>query len=382
MNKKNRVLVLGSGFAGQGHAEAFRRAGAEVVGMVSRTEKVVREVAGRMNIPYAGSDWEKALEECRPDIVSIATPGGAHFEPVCRALEAGCHVYSDKPLAETAEKAEKMYRLAVEKGVKTAYAASYRYMPAVIYAKRLIAEGAIGTPLEAESNSHFHLDPLIPLGWSHRIDQGGGRLNNNFTHLLSIMNYVLGDRVTAVKGEVRSDMSRAPVVKGVHNFTERRNFIPDNPDDPDLEWGEADAEWSYTVLAHIESALETEQPVSVVFRHSGLQPRFHDDHLIFYGSGGALYIQGHYGGGRIHILKGRGEWEELDIPSDIAAAQPDIEDDTLRNWSILADLFVKDINGMDVEPYQTFYDGWRYQKIIELVRRNGDWTDLSRIFAS
>ena len=155
MSNKLRVLVQGTGFAGQGHAEAFRYAGAEVVGIVGRTESVVKEVAEALAIPYAGTDWQQALDDCRPDIVSIASPGGAHYEPIAQAIARGCHVFCDKPLTESGETSQRLYQMAVNKGVKTAFAASFRYMPHVIHAKQLVAEGLIGEPLEIECISHF-----------------------------------------------------------------------------------------------------------------------------------------------------------------------------------------------------------------------------------
>jgi predicted dehydrogenase len=379
MENKPKVLILGSGFAGQGHADAFRRAGAEVVGIVSRTKNVVEEVASKLDIPYAGTDWDKALEVCRPDIVSIATPGGAHFSAVMSALEFGCHVYCDKPLAESGERARMMYEKAEEKQLKTAFAASYRYMQEVLHAKRLIEEGVIGEPQEVEFISHFDLDPYIPLGWSHKESQGGGRLNNNFTHLLSIVTHVVGDKILSIYGDVRNDMGKAPIVDGVHNFMTRRDFIPKDLDDPNLEWGETDVEWSYTVMAKIESRSPAKSPVSVMIKHGGLQPRFNEDHLVFYGSEGALYIKGHYGKGPLYLKKRKGDWEELPLPKDIQGMLPDIEDDTLRNWAYLAAEFVKDIKGIDVEPYQTFKDGCRYQEIIDIIRKSDNWTDVSRL---
>jgi predicted dehydrogenase len=379
MENKPKVLILGSGFAGQGHADAFRRAGAEVVGIVSRTKNVVEEVASKLDIPYAGTDWDNALEVCRPDIVSIATPGGAHFSAVMSALEFGCHVYCDKPLAESGERARMMYEKAEEKQLKTAFAASYRYMQEVLHAKRLIEEGVIGEPQEVEFISHFDLDPYIPLGWSHKESQGGGRLNNNFTHLLSIVTHVVGDKILSICGDVRNDMGKAPIVDGVHNFMTRRDFIPKDLDDPNLEWGETDVEWSYTVMAKIESRSPAKSPVSVMIKHGGLQPRFNEDHLVFYGSEGALYIKGHYGKGPLYLKKRKGDWEELPLPKDIQGMLPDIEDDTLRNWAYLAAEFVKDIKGIDVEPYQTFKDGCRYQEIIDIIRKSDNWTDVSRL---
>ena len=53
MDRKLRVLVSGTGFAGQGHTEAFRAVGAEVVGIVGRTPSVVTEVASKLAIPYS-----------------------------------------------------------------------------------------------------------------------------------------------------------------------------------------------------------------------------------------------------------------------------------------------------------------------------------------
>ncbi|MEQ8922620.1 MAG: Gfo/Idh/MocA family oxidoreductase, partial [Roseovarius sp.] len=272
MSAPLKVLISGTGFAGQGHADAFRGAGAEIVGIVGRTPRVVEEVAEAGGIPYAGTDWDAALAACQPDIVSIATPGGAHYAPIKSAIAAGCHVFCDKPMTESAETAVELRDLAAARGVKTAYAASFRYTPSVLHARQLVAEGAIGEPTEIECISHFNLERAIPFGWSHRREQGGGRLNNNFTHTLSIACALVGDRILNIAGEVRDDLGRAPIVEGVHNFATRRNFIPENLEDPALQWGESNVEWSYTVMAQLESPL-ADKPVSVLFKHGGLVPR-------------------------------------------------------------------------------------------------------------
>ncbi|TNF19354.1 MAG: Gfo/Idh/MocA family oxidoreductase [Rhodobacteraceae bacterium] len=375
MSRKLKVLISGTGFAGQGHAEAFRGAGAEVVGIVGRTPHVVRDVAEKMGIPFAGTDWAEALATCQPDIVSIATPGGAHFEPIRQAIAAGCHVFCDKPMTESAETAVALYEQAQAKGVKTAYAASFRYAPSVLHAKRLVAEGAIGEPTEIECISHFNLEREIPFGWSHRREEGGGRLNNNFTHTLSIACSVVGETILKVSGEVRDDLGRAPIVEGVHNFATRRNFIPKNLDDPALKWGESNVERSYTVLAQLDSPF-AEKPVSVLFKHGGLVPRFHEDHIVFYGTRGAIYIKGHYGSGALYLHKDGG-WEEQPLPADIAAAVPDVKGETEQCWHHLAREFVRDINGETGEPYPTFREGSQYQQIIEIIRKNDSWTDVS-----
>jgi predicted dehydrogenase len=378
VSHKPTALIFGTGFAGQGHVDAFRGAGVEVVGIVGRTDHVVRRVADKMAIPHVDTDWQHALQVCRPDIVSIATPGGAHFEPIKLALEFGCHVFVDKPMTESGDTAVELFDLARKKGVKTAYAASFRYTPSVLHAKRLVAEGAIGEPTEVECISHFNLERGIPFGWSHRREAGGGRLNNNFTHTLSIVSSVVGETVLKVGGDIRDDLGRAPIVEGVHNFATRRNFIPEDLNDPALKWGESNVEWSYTVMAHLRSPFAT-KPVSVLFKHGGLVPRFHEDHIVFYGNEGAIYLEGHYGSGQLHIYKDK-QWQALPLPQDIAAALPDVEDETERCWHHLVRLFVRDIEGETVEPYPGFREGSQYQQIIDIIRRNGNWTDLSHLF--
>ncbi len=377
MSNKITVLIHGSGFAGQGHAEAFRDMGAEVVGIVGRTPAVVESLAAELNIPYAGTDWRQALADCQPDVVSIATPGGAHYEAITAAIEHGCHIFSDKPLTTTGDSARELCELAAAKNLKTAYAASFRYMPDVLHAKRLVAAGAIGEPLEVECISHFNLERDIPFGWSHRAEQGGGRLNNNFTHKLSIVTSIVGETIVEIMGEVRDDLGRAPIVEGVHNFKSRRDFIPKDLNDPALQWGESNVEWSYTVLAKLDSPF-AKQPVSVLFKHGGLQPRFNDDHIVIYGSEGAIYIKGHYASGPLHHYR-NGQWHELPLPADIVANIPAVDGDTERNWRYLIREFLNDISGQPFTPYQGFAAGAQHQQLIDLIRTNSNWVDVRHL---
>lgn len=375
MGNKLKVLISGTGFAGQGHADAFRAFGVEVVGIVGRTSSVVIEVAKKMSIPYSGTNWQQALKDCQPDIVSIATPGGAHYEPIKQAIEFGCHVFSDKPLTHSGETALELYELAKAKKVKTAFASSFRYMPHIQHAKQLVANGAIGEPVEAEFISHFNLERDIPFGWSHRKEDGGGRLNNNFTHMMSIATSVIGEKILSIIGEVRDDLGKAPIVEGVHNFKTRRDFIPKDLNDPSLKWGESNVEWSYTVLAQLDSPKAT-KPVSVLFKHGGLNPKFQENHIVFYGTKGAIFIEGHYGMGPLYFYGENKTWEELPIPEDIVDNQPKVDGDTERNWHYLVREFVKDIKGETVAPYQSFKEGSLYQQLIELIRKNDNWTDV------
>jgi predicted dehydrogenase len=363
-----RALVIGSGYAGQGHALALRESGVEIAAMASRTEEVVRRVARELAIPEAATDWRAALEKIHPEIVAVATPGGTHVEMISAALDAGCHVYADKPLATTAADSRVLYERALRAGVKTAYAASYRYQPQALLARRLVRKGAIGRVEQVECVSHFDWPRLTPFGWPHRLDQGGGRLNNNFPHKLAIVLNVLGGEVLAAAGETRNDLKRAPVGPHLHDFRDFTRAALSPEEAAQAKWRDVDSDWSYTALCRIGDPAVPEQAASAVFRHSCLVSSRVLDHIAFYGDAGGIHIEGAYATGAVYRRQGSGSWEEVPVPDEIRESLPPIEDNTQRNWTQLARDFVADIRGEDVQPYLTFHDGWIFQEVIERVR--------------
>ena len=147
-------------------------------------------------------------------------------------------------------------------------------------------------------------------------------------------------------------------------------------DSPTLEWGETNVEWSYNVTAKLKSPY-AKNPVSVLFKHGGLHPRFNEDYIAFYGSLGTIYIKGHYGSGPLYIFSKNKTWEERPLPADIAANIPDVDGDTERNWRYLIREFVKDIQGEPFDPYQTFKEGSQYQQIIDIIRNSDCWVDVA-----
>lgn len=373
-----RALVLGSGYAGQGHAMALRDAGVEIAAMASRTEDVVRRVAAELEIPLAFTDWREALERVKPDIVAVGTPGGAHREMISAALEAGCHVYADKPLATTAPDARELYRQAVRAGVKAAYAASFRYQPQALLARKLVREGAIGPVQEVECVSHYNWPRLAPFGWSHRVEEGGGRLNNNFTHKLAIVLHVLGGEVLAAMGEARNDLKRAPVGPRLHDFREftRSALTPEEAEK--AQWREVTSDWSYTALVRIGDPERPGEAANAAFRHSCLRPAMVPDYIVFYGEDGTVHVEGAYATGGVFLCPTAGEWQEIPIPQEIHASLPAIEDNTQRNWTQLARELVADIRGEGDADYLTFRDGWLFQEVIDIIRAGNGWTPVPR----
>ena len=105
MKQPLRVLVVGCGNMGGSHARAYQRIPEfQIVGLVSRKpdsrEALNRSLGGGFDL---FSDFETALEAVQPDVVSINTYPETHAAYAIRALQAGAHVFLEKPLATTVE---------------------------------------------------------------------------------------------------------------------------------------------------------------------------------------------------------------------------------------------------------------------------------------
>ena len=132
------------------------------------------------------------------------------------------------------------------------------------------------------------------------------------------------------------------------------------------------------MMAKLESPVAT-KPVSILFKHGGLNPRFNEDHIVFYGTKGAIYIKGHYGMGPLYVWDENKTWQELPLPKEIVDDQPKVDGDTERNWQYLAREFVKDIKGENASSYQSFKEGSLYQQLIAIIRKNDNWTDVRHL---
>jgi len=106
MNKVLRTLVVGLGSMGRSHALAYQaNEGFELVALVNRSPV---ELPGELAHLPIRSSFEETLSETKPDVVAVATYSDSHADYAIKALEAGCHVFVEKPLAPTYEQAERI----------------------------------------------------------------------------------------------------------------------------------------------------------------------------------------------------------------------------------------------------------------------------------
>src|SRR5690606_11987103 len=127
--KPIRVLVAGLGNMGRSHALAYHRErGYEIVGLVSRSGKVPAELEG---YPHY-TDFHAALAATRPDLASINTYTDTHADYAVAAMEAGAHVFVEKPLAATVSDARRVVDTARRLGRKLVIGYILRHHPSWI----------------------------------------------------------------------------------------------------------------------------------------------------------------------------------------------------------------------------------------------------------
>lgn len=149
MNERFRVVMVGCGGMSRAwlnQLKNFFSEEVEIVGLVDLSEELARERATEFNLTEANisTDLAGSLSALQPDAVFDVTVPKAHHQVTMTALDAGCHVLGEKPLAESMEQAEEMVEAARKAGKLYAVIQNRRYLPGLRTAQQFLASGAIG----------------------------------------------------------------------------------------------------------------------------------------------------------------------------------------------------------------------------------------------
>jgi len=331
-------------------------------------------MAQKLGIADVRFDWREAIAALQPDIVSIATPAGAHCEIALVAAKLGCHIICEKPLGLNAAQARAMLQAVEQAGVKHGYSATSRYAPAAVYAQRLLATGLIGHVQEIESIHHFNTSPLSPYSWYFQLNQGGGALYNDFTHFLGQVLFMTGGKFQAISGTARRLLDQVPVGPAIHDL--RLGFVPLNPKQAAAgAWQPVDADLGYTILGRLQ--MPTGGTVDVLFQASEMAAGRYPNALSFYGNKGSLHLAGAFFSETIeHFDRAEQRWQEIQIPDAVSQSLAWTEDPVQSAWHQLMREFVADVRGEGYSGYPTFHDGWVANAIIDSVRSGQGWTTV------
>ena len=193
-----RIGLLGCGFVATFYMQGLSEVpGQEVLVVYGRDPAKAADFAARWGIAEASDDM--AAVAARPDIdlLLIALPNKVHLEAVRLAAAHDKHVVCTKPLGRNAGEAREMLEAVRSAGVLHGYAETEVFSPAVIRAKNLIDEGAIGRVLTVRSRE-AHSGPHAPHFWDAE-EAGGGVLLDMGCHTIEAARYFIGKGVRPVE---------------------------------------------------------------------------------------------------------------------------------------------------------------------------------------
>ncbi|MFT6108376.1 MAG: putative dehydrogenase [Planctomycetota bacterium] len=147
-----RIGLIGAGFMGRAHANAYRRAPnffdlpyePVLKAICARSDGTAEAFARQWGFESAETDWRRMIERDDIDVIDICTPNDSHRDIAIAAAEAGKMVLCEKPLARTVAEGAEMVAAVEAAGVPNMVWYNYRRVPAVTLAKQLIDSGRLG----------------------------------------------------------------------------------------------------------------------------------------------------------------------------------------------------------------------------------------------
>jgi predicted dehydrogenase len=196
------VGLIGTGYMGKCHALAWNAVKPvfgdgprpRLVHLAEATEDLAARRAAEFGFEKSTGDWRALIADPEVEVVSVTTPNQFHAEMAIAALEAGKHVWCEKPMAPALADAERMAQAARRSGKVTALGYNYIQNPVIRHIARLLGEGAIGevNHIRAEMDEDFMADPEALFYWKSEKSSGYGALDDFGVHPLSLLFFLFG----------------------------------------------------------------------------------------------------------------------------------------------------------------------------------------------
>jgi predicted dehydrogenase len=218
------VGLIGTGYMGKAHALAWNAVrpvfgdGPKVrlVHLAEVSEELARRRADEFGFERASGEWRALIDDPEVEVVSVTTPNAFHAEMAIAALEAGKHVWCEKPMAVGFAEAERMVAAAAAApGRVTALGYNYIQNPVIRHIRTLLDEGVIGpvNHVRFEMDEDFMADPEALFYWKSEASSGYGALDDFGVHPLSLVQYLFG-KLTRVMANLAMPHADRPAREG------------------------------------------------------------------------------------------------------------------------------------------------------------------------
>ncbi|MGZ4624932.1 MAG: Gfo/Idh/MocA family protein [Kineosporiaceae bacterium] len=224
-----RAAVIGFGWMGRTHAAAYQRLHhhyphlgrrVELVAVADDQRPALDDAVARLGAPRTHLDWRELVAAPDVDVVSVTAPNWLHREIGVAVAEAGKHLWIEKPVGLDPADAAAVADAVTAAGVVAVVGFNYRHVPGVTHARRMIADGVIGTVTTGQVRflTDYAASPSGVLTWRFRRRRGGnGVLGDLASHAVDLVRYLLGDagEITELVARTGLAVPRRPLPEGV-----------------------------------------------------------------------------------------------------------------------------------------------------------------------
>ena len=219
--RKLNIALIGYGFMGRAHSNAWRQVGCffdvpyEPVMKVicGRNESELIKAANNFGWQEHSTSWEEVVGREDIDVVDICTPGNLHLPIALAAAASKKIVFCEKPLANTVAEAKQMLEAVRVNGCVHMLCHNYRRVPAVTLARELISAGRIGKIYHYRGTylQDWLVDPDFPRVWRlEKAKAGSGALGDLLSHSIDLARYLVGE-ITEVSGLLKTFITERPL---------------------------------------------------------------------------------------------------------------------------------------------------------------------------
>jgi len=212
---KRRYAIVGVGSRAYLYLDAIQTAHADKVELVGACDVN----AGRLELAraharnakraepraYPAADFDRMIAETKPDAVIVTSVDATHADYICRAMELGCDVITEKPMTTDAEKCRRIIDTRRKTGRHCRVAFNYRYMPVRSQVKELLVGGIIGDVMSVDF--HWMLDTHHGADyfrrWHSQKKFSGGLMVHKATHHFDLVNWWLSAVPVSVRAAGR-----------------------------------------------------------------------------------------------------------------------------------------------------------------------------------
>jgi predicted dehydrogenase len=223
------VGLIGTGYMGKCHALAWTGVKAVfgegprpvLAHLAEVNAEVARRKADEFGFERSTGDWRELIADPAVEVVSVTTPNAFHAEMAIAALEAGKHVWCEKPMAVALADAERMAAAAKASGRVAVLGYNYIQNPLIRQIEAILAEGTIGVVnhVRLEMDEDFMADPDALFYWKSEASSGYGALDDFGVHPLSLLQVLFGP-VTRVMAHLSKPYADRPTVEGTRRAVE------------------------------------------------------------------------------------------------------------------------------------------------------------------